>query len=153
MKHDRWGNLFAVQDLLNKLFTNDFTIDVETDRFTFTTDGRSTTLGSFLYLQRATNGALKVVAVGESISDISGSLIRVDLFAPSLLPPEAQDRTELLEAFIRFAFHKVHKRTTLVRPTVVIRGVDKLSRVLHGYERGLLDRAVKSAGARSVTFA
>lgn len=141
-----------LNSLLSNFFTNDIAIDVDADRFTFTTNGRFTTLMSFLCLQRGSDGTLKVVTVGETIDGVSGEVMRVDLFAASPLPPEVPDRFELLQAFIRFAFNKLQSRTAIVRPTVVIRGAHKLSSVLNGYERGLLSRAVMSTGARSVTF-
>ncbi len=58
----------------------------------------------------------------------------------------------MLAAFMRYGIQKLMNRTVLVRPAIVVHGIYNLSALLNGYERGLITRALESAGVVAFEF-
>ena len=134
-------------DLLARAFVPDIEIEVARDQVYLQQGGRSLYLRPFVVLDASANNP-RVLTVGEELASTSAT-VQVDIFDPKspTVPPER--KFECMEAFFRFAIAKLRGgRTVLLRPRVHVRGAERLSKVLGGYESVLLRQALLSAGAR-----
>lgn len=140
------ANIGTFLDLLARVFVPDLEIEISPTQVSFQQGGNTLSLHPFVILD-ASQADLRVLAVGEEIA-ATGPIVRVDIFDPKsrTAPPEL--KFECLEAFFRFAIVKLRGGTTLLRPRVHIRGAERLSELLGGYEGTLLRRVLLTAGAR-----
>jgi len=134
-------------DWLIQRFAPRVVIDVAPDAFTFSRNGASRCLATYLYV-RQRDGQREVVAVGQDAPGSTG-VTRIDLFAEAQAP--AGDRTEHLEAYLTYGLQLLHT-WSLIRPFVIVRGASRLAPFLSGYEEGLLRGVLARAGASAVAF-
>ncbi len=108
---------------------------------------------TYLYLEDTTKG-LRVLAVGEELPQAPG-VFRLNLFdnEPVLRRSgEAVDKTECLEAFVRYGIHKLHGGRTMIRPSITVTGAQSLDFVFHGSQLRILRDVFERAGATTVSF-
>ena len=136
--------------LLNLLSTK-IEIEVSPDRFVFKRNDEIKGLATKVYISKDSNRTL-FLGFGDEFT-ATQSNICVELFK------ETHDRklpntikSECLVVYFRYAFRLITKRCALVRPQVVFKNSQSLSRLLCGYQDSLLLAAVTDAGARVCIF-
>jgi hypothetical protein len=130
------------------------TVRVSPRTFTFISKTGAIEIETYLYLKDTARG-LRVLAVGEDLPEQTPAVFRLDLFEEdrsSRNSPGDVDRTECLEAFVRYGIQKLHGRRTMIRPLITATGVESLDTVFHGYQRGILREVFQRAGAATVSF-
>jgi hypothetical protein len=134
-------------DWLIRRFAPRVVIDVAPEAFTFSRNGASRCLATYLYV-RQREGFRKIVAIGQ---DAPGSLgvVRIDLFAAG--QSTVSDLNEHLEAYLTYGLQSLHT-WSLIRPCVTVRGANRFAAFLSGYDQGLLRDALGRAGASFVVF-
>ena len=127
-------------DWLIRRFAPRVVIDVAPEAFTFSRNGASRCLATYLYV-RQREGLREIVAIGQ---DAPGSLgvVRIDLFAAG--QSTVSDLNEHLEAYLTYGLQSLHT-WSLIRPFVTVRGANRLAAFLSGYEQGLLRDALGRA--------
>src|SRR5439155_1028594 len=127
-------------DWLIRRFAPRVVIDVAPEAFTFSRNGASRCLATYLYVMQR-EGLREIVAIGQ---DAPGSLgvVRIDLFAAG--QSTVSDLNEHLEAYLTYGLQSLHT-WSLIRPFVTVRGANRLAAFLSGYEQGLLRDALGRA--------
>src|SRR5437773_8244405 len=108
-------------DWLIRRFAPRVVIDVAPEAFTFSRNGASRCLATYLYV-RQREGLREIVAIGQ---DAPGSLgvVRIDLFAAG--QSTVSDLNEHLEAYLTYGLQSLHT-WSLIRPFVTVRGANRL---------------------------
>jgi hypothetical protein len=124
-------------------------LDITPERVTFTEmDGEPVSLAPFIHVA-PNGGRTRILAAGVSTSS---SGIRVALFS-SEAAPAGISKLECLTALFKAGLKAIVDRSLLrVKPEVLVRGAESVSRVLGGYERDLITAALGQAGARRVRW-
>jgi hypothetical protein len=132
-----------------KAFVNDIHVSITLEDVSFR-QGQNTL--SFKPLVVVSRGPTpKIVAVGERVP-VTEPVTEVNLFDCKSLGSTPEEKYDCLERFFRYAFRLLSKRSTVLRPRVVISATPELSTALCGYEGALLTSACLSAGARECVF-
>lgn len=143
--------------IVDHFFAKDLWIEITPEMFTFRLETSQLSLKTVIWIQKSRDA---VVAVGEELSraeiqqnGMTDDIQRVDLF-PSSISDTGVNRSQYLEAFFRFAFVKIQNRNLFARPKVHFTGLARLRlQIGDGFEKDLLERAARSAGASAVMFA
>lgn len=130
-------------------FSHDVEIELSKELVVFRCAGRSVSYAPVVHLSAAV--PRRVVAVGDG-AGLSEPCIRVELFSPNSQPPADVSKEECLEGFFRYAITKVGSTRDLVRPRMIIVGVDNLADLFCGYERWLFRDITERSGARECEF-
>jgi len=143
--------------IVDHFFAKDLWIEITPEMFTFRLETSQLSLKTVIWIQKSRDA---VVAVGEELSraeiqqnGMTDDIQRVDLF-PSSISDTGFNRSQYLEAFFRFAFVKIQNRNLFARPKIHFTGLARLRpQIGDGFEKDLLERAARSAGASAVIFA
>ena len=129
----------------------DITIDIAVDRVTFMdTDTEPLVWPPRVYLA-VDSSRFKVLSVGTP-PPLGTPAQAVELFE-SEGPPRGFSKLDCLAAFFMKGLKVVIDRHLFrVRPQVLVRGAETVSRSLGGYERDLLTHALRQAGAKEVQW-
>jgi hypothetical protein len=127
-------------------FRNEIIVDIHPGVFSFSTNGASFQLRTYVYLSG--ERPHRVLAVGQDY--VGEAVKRLDLFEHRPSDPALPDKGKLLDAFFHNAFVRMPRGRTLVRPTVKFRGLSSLDSLLHGYQAMLFTDSVMRCGAHKV---
>jgi len=135
------GMLPQAPDWLIRRFAPRVVIDVAPEAFTFSRNGASRCLATYLYV-RQREGLREIVAIGQ---DAPGSLgvVRIDLFAAG--QSTVSDLNEHLEAYLTYGLQSLHT-WSLIRPFVTVRGANRLAAFLSGIRAGATARCPWARG-------
>jgi hypothetical protein len=139
---------------MTRFLSNDVTVRVSPEAFTFSTGTKHLMLPTFVYLHDGPDG-VTVVSVGEVPSALTAGVVRLDLFGGAQRVGKGKVRVtnfDGLEALLRFAIHALHGRWWMVRPPITVVGAESLDGVLRGFQIPLLRQAFETAGAAVVVF-
>ena len=128
-------------------FRNEIVVDTRLAAFSFSTNGASFQLSTYVYL--SVDRPHRVVAVGQDYLG-GGAVSRVDLFEHRPSDPTLPNKGKLLDAFFTNAFVRMPRGRKLVRPTVKFRGLSSFDSLLHGYQAILFTDSVMRCGAHRV---
>lgn len=145
-----------ISAIIDHFFAKDLCIEISPEMFTFRLGTSQLRLKTVIWIQKSQEA---VVAVGEELSaaeiqqsGMTDDIQQVDLF-PSYTSDPGVNLSRYLEAFFRFAFIKIHKRTLFTRPKVHFTGIASLRPQMGGgFDKDLLGQAAISAGASAVIF-
>jgi hypothetical protein len=94
----------------------------------------------------------ELVSIGERAA--GEDLASIALFAPEEALPANINRLDLLQSFLEYNFAKLFEnaKTMVLKPKIIFHEDQRLSRILCGYQRSLLEIAALAAGAKEVSF-
>jgi hypothetical protein len=126
-------------------------VDITPDRVTFTdTDGAPVSLGPVVYV--VPDGRRNPIVAVASPPPTGTAAIRVEVFSPES-PPSGISKLECLAALFTQGLKTIVDRSLFrVRPEVLVRGSETVTRTFGGYERDLVAKALEQAGARRVRW-
>lgn len=126
-------------------------IEVSPDRFVFIRNGKVKSLKTKIFLSDDSTRR-KVLGFGEDFVTTQPNIC-IDLFQENdenSLPDLG--KSECLDAYFRYAFRLITRRSVLVRPQVIFKNSESLRRLLCGYQDKILITAAINAGARECIF-
>ena len=138
----------TVGDLISSLWGKDMEILLATDHVVFRSGSKTESLEPVVYLSVAP-GARRLLAVGGS-SGLTEAFVSIHLFDGEPLRNQDLKKHEILEAFLRYGFAKLHNRSAFIRPRAIFYGTEAVAKAFGGYEQGVLEQAAVAAGAREV---
>ena len=131
-------------------FASRISIQISPKRFVFSSK-ETVEVQTCLYLE-GSSGPLRVIAVGTEETS-TAEVFRVLLFEDNAGVPRPIDKTECLEAFMRYGIQKAMRNPrAMLRPIVTVTGAQSLEPILHGYQIGLLLQILERSGAGRVSF-
>ncbi len=131
--------------LLN--FSPKIQLDISLDVFTFKKNGLSKSFRTYIHVSG--DKKPRVVSVGEEPLRPFES-IKVDLFDKNA--PTEIDKYDCLSAFLKYCIAEMSSKYAMIRPTIVVSGINELNPVLNGYEQKVLMTTLGDAGAALVLF-
>jgi len=140
----------GIAERIFRLFANKIEVDLHPDKFTVRCNDKSFAFDTFIDLS-TDNKRLKVLGAGGNPQP-DEPYIRIPLFKSPVENNSKYDLPELLDAYMRHVFMSVVSRTAFVRPKVIFRNTHALDQYLSGYQKVVLDRSAKMAGAHECTF-
>ena len=126
-------------------------IEVSPDRFVFVRNGEVKSLKTKIFLSNDSTKK-KVIGIGEDFVATQPSIC-VELFQETeegVLP--YLGKFECLDAYFRYSFRLITKRSAFVRPLVVFKNSKSLKSLLCGYQDKILLTSAMNAGARECIF-
>jgi rod shape-determining protein MreB len=134
-------------DIIFGLFSNDMAIDLGTANTKVYVKGRGIVLiePSVVAVRRDTRGIRRVVAVGEEAKKMLGRTPE-EIEAIRPMKDGVIADFEVTEIMLRHFIHKVHNRSSLVRPRIIICVPSGCTQV----EKRAVKESAQSAGAREV---
>jgi len=139
-----------LSSILN-LLSAEIEIGVSPDRFVFKRKNEIRSLRTIIFLSDDSTES-KVLGIGDDFISTQSN-IRIELFQENQdgsLPNIA--KAECLDAYFRYAFRLITRRSAMVRPRVVFKNSKSLDRILCGYQKLILQSAAVDAGARECIF-
>jgi hypothetical protein len=79
-------------------------------------------------------------------------MTEIELFNPHSIGSGPGVKCECLEAFFRYAFTRLAKGSTILRPRVIVSLSQEIPNLFCGYEIAVLRQALLDAGARECVF-
>ena len=137
-------------DKIIKKFANTIEIHIEVDNFTFICNSNIIQLGTFIYVYSDGKNE-QVASIGESPQSIE-KLMKINLFKSHKPNVLIMDKYNYLCAFFREGVVKVTGKRTMIRPKFIFKGIENLEEALCGYEKNILEKASKDAGATECNF-
>ena len=125
-------------------------VEVTLDYFVFSEGKKQLRLDTCMNLA-IDNGETIPVSIGENKGVSDATLVY--LFKPNPTNPK-WEKQGLLQAFMEYGIGKIfeERRFPPLRPLIIFKNDVKLSELLCGYQKGILEYAAMSGGAREVRF-
>ena len=136
---------------MKNFLSSDIVVEVSPERFVFKRDGVIKALKTKIYLSDDPKKP-KVLGVGDEIA-IAQPKICIELFKENnggLITHYS--KAQCLEAFFKQAFSLIMKKFVMIRPGVVFKNSESLSKILCGYQELILYQAAANGGARECFF-
>jgi len=147
------SKIYRMSDITNailKKMAAKIIVDVSASAFVFLKGEKMLSLETCVYLAER-NGRYIVLGVGQAPTGPESG-IRVDLFDPKPLEIRTIQRSECLEAFMKYANQVLFSRKSHIKPRIYFRNAESLSSLLMGYQWVILRSAAETAGALTVEF-
>jgi len=133
------------------LISGKIQIEVSPDRFVFTRNDEVKSLKTTVFLSDDSKKR-RVLGIGDDFVATQPNVC-IRLFQENdagILP--ALGKSECLDAYFRYAFRLITRRSAFVRPLVVFRNSESLNTLLCGYQDKVLLNSAMNAGARECIF-
>ncbi|VFQ43136.1 hypothetical protein [Desulfoluna butyratoxydans] len=135
-------------------FSPKIEVDISRESFTFKKGSLTTKFHTCIYLSKGKNA--RITSVGE-VPPRPFESFKVDLFAThhgddGYGDDGYHDKYPCLSAFLKHCTATMSPKFAMVRPTFIVRGVDELQPVLHGYQRQIIMDGLRDAGAARILF-
>ncbi|VVS92390.1 hypothetical protein [Desulfoluna spongiiphila] len=130
-------------------FSAKIDVDISRESFTFTKGNVTQKIHTYIYLSKGENA--RITSVGEVPARAFESF-KVDLFATHHAEDGSRDKYQCLSAFLKHCTASISPKFAMIRPTYIVRGVDELQPVLHGYQRQIIMDGLSDAGAAHIIF-
>ncbi|MCW7755430.1 hypothetical protein OOT00_15745 [Desulfobotulus sp. H1] len=139
---------FSIDKLFIKYFSPKIELDITIDSFTFRKNGKKKTFNTYIYVSKEKKP--RVISVGEEPFK-SSEATKVDLFSVGNVETQ-NDKYDCLMSFLMHCISEMSSKHPMIRPTIVVGGINELNPVLNGYQRKFMMNLLTTAGAIDVTF-
>lgn len=139
-----------LSSILN-LLSAEIEIEVSPDRFVFKRNNEIKSLKTKIYLSDNSTRS-QVLGICDEFAPTQPNIC-IELFQENkdgLLPNLA--KAECLDAYFRYAFRLITRKSAMVRPRIVFKNSKSLNKLLCGYQDSILMSAAINAGARECIF-
>jgi hypothetical protein len=130
-------------------FSPKIELDISTDSFTFRKNGITKKFDTYIYISK--DKRQRVISVGEEPLR-TFEATKIDLFSIDNNSDSENDKYDCLAAFLSHCIAAMSSKFAMIRPTIIVSGINELNPVLNGYQRKIMMKLLGDAGAIHIIF-
>lgn len=132
------------------IFSPKIELDISIDSFTFRKDIICKKFKTYLYVSKGEKKP-RILSVGE-VPVRAFEAIKIELFKTNNQIDNDLDKYDCLSAFLKHCIRAITSKFAMIRPTIVVSGVNELYPVLNGYQKKVMMNLLGDAGAARIIF-